>query len=125
MAALRAGRKLAAAAATASTMTTAEYVPGSVAASTPAAISAAPSFITSVSTAPGVAPNAMRMPISSLRCATEKASTPYTPTMAIRNATAANLESSTVLKRGLAVYSPMASSSVPILVKIPGWSARN
>jgi hypothetical protein len=45
--------------------------------------------------------------------------------MAIRNATAANLESSTVLKRGLAVYSPMASSSVPILVKIPGWSARN
>ena len=45
----------------------------------------------------------MRMPISARRCVTEKASTPYTPTIAIRNATAAKVESSTVLNRGLAV----------------------
>jgi len=94
-------------------------------ASDPAATITAPSFITNASTDPGVAPRAMRTPISWLRCATENASTPYTPTMAIRSAMAAKVASSTVLKRGLAVACPISSFRVSILAKTPGWSARN
>ena len=83
-----------------------------------------PSDSTILITSAGLAPRAIRRPISAVRWLTANDTTPYTPAIASATASAAKMVSKTVRKRGAAVVSDRRASMVVNFTGISGAISR-